>query len=149
MSISSQDLKYIQAEYPMLTVRWSEEKCLFEVREKYRKGCETLERVIWDYENPDGSRFPFIPAHCLAFMRSIDTRKWPLKDRIRIAREERRKFIDDQYKALRNHITDHITDNLPYFTTRETFFMDPRSMPVWKTTLMPSQARALKSMQGG
>jgi len=135
----------LKKEYPRLEVKWNPRVLAFEVIEDIRDRRLPPRRVIWQYENADGSRLPFIPDHCIEFLHSIDTRKWPLKERVKIMRQERDAEIAAQEKRRRDFIHDHVADNEIYFSSSERFFMDPKSCPEWKTKYMPSQERVLRS----
>jgi hypothetical protein len=137
----------LKKEYPNLSVRWNEVSLGFQVVEKFFFGAVPRERVIWEYENSDGTFLPFSQDHCMEFLHSIDTRKWSLRDRVRIWREEKRREEEARQKKIAARVHDHVTDNEVYFTSAERFFMDPTSMPEWKSKFMPSQERALKRLK--
>lgn len=136
--------KRLREEYPRLSVRWNNKKRAFEVIERIQDNRFPPERLIWTYENADGTSLPFVGDHCIEFLHSIDTRKWPLKERVRLMREQNAKEREEIENGVLRKIHDHVSDNEIYFSSSERFFMDPKSMPEWKTKYMPSQERVLK-----
>ena len=146
-SIPAGCAKRLAREYPNLSIRWNDWIRRFQVIERFHVGAVARERVIWDYENADETPLPFSQDHCLEFLHSIDTRKWPLKDRVRLWRQERKKHEEGNHQQMLGRMNDFVSDNEIYFSSSERFFMDPTSMPEWKTKYMPSQARALKRLK--
>jgi hypothetical protein len=136
----------LQERYPMCFVKWSPERRLAEVWEKYRGKVGDMTRHLWTYENPDGSRLPVEFAVILEWLQKADTRNWSMARRnlfrdIVDTREKARKKAEED---VREAITTRIVEDYNYIAGIPTFFMDPKSMPEARAKLMPGQEKILK-----
>ncbi len=142
--VPSEIKKRVKAEYPTLEIRWDHKAEKFAVIEHYRVGAMNAERHICYYENADETAVPLISDHLMELLHMADTRKWPLPERLKAYRERWDADKAAKEREFRNTVADFYIDNAPYMTSCSRFFMDPKSMPEWKSKFMPSQERVLR-----
>ncbi len=138
----------IQRRYPTIHIRWNAERKRFEIWEKHGKMhiCRGW-RKLWDYENPDGSHYPIHYNQVLEWLQRADVRLHPQRDLFReivLAKEERSNAAK---KKVADAIYDSIIDDWRYMAGHKSFFMDPKSMPQWVSTMRPSQAQMFDQLK--
>lgn len=138
--------KRVQKRYPMCFVKWNSERKCAEVWENYDGKIGKQTRHLWTYENPDGSKLPVEPSWVLEWLQKADTRNWSAanRDLFREIVEGRKKQKEKAEEELREAVGVRVGEDYNYIMGIKTFFMDPRSMPVSKTTHTPGQEKILK-----
>lgn len=144
MNVPSNVMSRVKREYPMILIQWNKDEQKFEIMEKYFEGCLPRTRRIMDYWNEDDTFLPIEAERTMFLLHMADTKKNPLAPRFEKMRQERNEAIAKKQRDDLEFMIDHVKDNEAYFTTKNRFFMDPASMPAWKSTLMPSQERMLR-----
>ena len=144
VSVPEHVMKRINEEYPMIRVEWDNLDKKFVIMERYYEGCLARVRRIMDYENFDGTHLPLVGDRLTSLLHMADTKKNPLKPRVNEMRRDREMSQANKKKEFQDYVVSHLEDNAAYFTTANRFFMDPKSMPAWKSTYMPSQERVLR-----
>jgi hypothetical protein len=128
----------------MLFLCWNPDRKRFEVWERFTNGASDDTRKIMDYQNHDGTALPVVSDTLIDLINRADTRKWPLKDRLKLWKKKSQEEVEAVRKKNRDFTESVLIEDYRYINGIPTFFMDPRSMPQWKSTFTPYQEKILR-----
>lgn len=132
------------AGFPQLEMRFNHRINRFELVEHVTRGAVKDERVIWEYENVDGSQGPVVLSHLIEHIHLSDTRKFPMKERLKQMREAKKKDEDSMWRRFRDEVGSRAIENFKHVSGTPTFFFG-KNMEVPRITYTDAQRRILKS----
>lgn len=132
------------AGFPQLEMRFNYRTNRFELIEHVTRGAVKDERLLWNYENPDGSHGPVSCDHLVNHITLSDTRKFPMKDRVEKMRIDKKKDEADFWRRFRDEVGSRAIENHKYVCGNPTFFFG-KNMAVPRMTYTDAQRKILKS----